>query len=202
MATKLDIVNDCLASMGEAPLNTLNEQHAFKQSALSTLARKLKAIQALGWWYNTETVTLTPDPVNSFITLPGDTLKWQHGIRATDTLIYQQPKPWLVQRGSRLYDTRNRTFVLNEDVTGTVIREVLLEDLPQVINDYVAADTVLKFQSNFDADNSKRLELADTLRNAKIEAHAEETRQLKVNLLNTNYRLARIKRVTSNRRWR
>lgn len=199
MATKLDIVNDCLASMGEVPLNTLTEQHAFKTAALSCLSRKLKSTQSRGWWFNTETVVLKPDPTNGFITLPGDCLKWLSGTKATDTFIPYRPKPWLIERGTRLYDTRNRTYVLTEEVTGTIVREIPLEDLPQVANDYIAAATVLQFQSDFDADNNKRQYLAETLRAAQIALNAEETRQTKVNLLNSNARLARIKRVTNRR---
>lgn len=199
MATQLDIVNDCLASLGETPLNTLTEQHAFKGAALSCLARRSTEIQAKGWWYNTETVYLIPDPINSFITLPGDCVRWQSGVRNKDTLYANQPKPWLVERGTRLYDTRNRTYVLTEDVTGTVIRELPIGDVPQVINTYIAAATVLQFQSDFDADSQKRAFLAQALKEAKMEVNSEQARQLKVNLVNSNYRLARIKRVSSYR---
>lgn len=196
MATKLDIINDCLATMGEAPLNTLTEPHAFKQPALARLSRTLKQLQATGWWFNLEAATFEPDPINGFIQLPGDVLKWQSGVKSNDLLVPSEPKPWLIQRGTRLYDNRNRTYVLTESVTGELVREIPLEDLPQVFNDYVAAVTVLKFQSDFDSDNGKRQELSENVRMTRMQVNAENTRQLKVNLLNNNPRLARLKRVT------
>ena len=201
MASTLDVINDCLASMGEAPLNTLLEPHELKGSAQKSLSRASRRIQSTGWWYNLEAATFSPAPVTGHIQLPGDTLKWQSGVRTSDQLVRNQPKPWLVERGLRLYDTRSRTFVITEDVTGELVREVPFEDLPAVINDFVAAEAVLKFQSNFDADNNKRAELTQAWQLARIEAKAENIRQLGINLLNNNSRLSRIKAVTRRLRY-
>lgn len=196
MASILDVVNECLATMGEAPLNTLTEPHEFKSSAQRKLDRASRRIQATGWWFNLEAITLQPAPVTGFITLPGDCLKWESGVRSSDTLVRAQAKPWLVQRGLRLYDTRNRTFSINEEVTGELVRFIAFDDLPPVVNDYIAAETVLKFQSDYDADNSKRQELSEAAKITRMEARAEQIRQSKVNFLNNNSRLARIKNVT------
>lgn len=195
MATTLDVVNECLASMGESPLNALAEPHAFKTSALRSLARSSKTIQSKGWWYNTEAITLNASPTTGYIQLPGDCLKFQTGQRAQDTLVRSQPMPWIVQRGTRLYDTRTRSFAIEGEVIGEIVRDIPFDDLPTVMNDYIAADAILRFQSSFDADNSKRQELLQTLGQAAVEARAENIRQLGVNLLNSNPRLARIKRV-------
>ena len=200
MASSLDVVNECLASMGEAPLNTLSEPHEFRGSALKALARANSRIQAAGWWFNIEAIELVPNSTTAQIQLPGDCLKWQSGVRTADTLLRGQPKPWLVERGGRLYDTRTQAFEITETVVGELVREVPFEDLPQVMNDYVAAEAVLKFQSGFDADNSKRQELVAAWQLAKISANSENIRQLGVNLVNSNSRLERIKRVT--RRYR
>ena len=200
MASSLDVVNECLASMGEAPLNTLSEPHEFRGSALKSLARANSRIQAAGWWFNIEAIELVPNSTTAQIQLPGDCLKWQSGVRTADTLLRGQPKPWLVERGGRLYDTRAQAFEITETVVGELVREVPFEDLPQVMNDYVAAEAVLKFQSGFDADNSKRQELVAAWQLAKISANSENIRQLGVNLVNSNSRLERIKRVT--RRYR
>lgn len=201
MATSLDVVNECLASMGEAPLNTLSEPHEFKGSALKALSKANKRIQSAGWWCNLEAATLSPAPITGHITLPGDCLKWQSNVRTSDQLVRQQPKPWLVQRGSRLYDTRTRGFEITEEVTGELVREVPFEELPPVLNDYIAAEAVLKFQSNFDADNNKRQELAQAWSLCRNAANAENTRQLGINMINNNTRLSRIKAVTRRLRY-
>ena len=201
MASTLDVINECLSTMGESPLNTLLEPHEFKGSAQKTLSRANKRVQATGWWFNTEAQTFSPSPLNGFIQLPGDCLKWQSGTRSADKLVRSQAKPWLVERGNRLYDTRNSTYVITEDVTGELVREIPFEELPNVMNEYIAAEAVLKFQSNFDADNSKRQELTQAWSLCRIEAKSENIRQLGINLLNNNSRLARIKSVTRRLRY-
>lgn len=194
MATTLDVVNSCLATMGETALNTLAEPHENRGDAQKALNEANRRIQATGWWFNTEAMSLTPAPTTGHMTLPGDCLKWQSGVRTKDYTSGGERKPWLVQRGQRLYDTRTRSFTITEDVQGEIVRLVPFEDLPPVVNDYVAAEAVLKFQSNFDADNSRRQELTQAWLMAKAAANSENVRQAAVNLVHTNRRLQRIKR--------
>lgn len=196
MASILDVVNECLATLGETPLNTLNEPHEFKSSAQRKLTRIMAKTQARSWWFNVEAITLNPAPLTGFVTLPGDCLKWQSGVRSKDLMVRSQAKPWLVQRGLRLYDTRNRTYTITESVTGEITRLIPFDELPQVINDLIAAETVLAFQSDYDADNNKRQELKENLKYCLIEANSENIRQLAVNMLDNNPRLARIKNVS------
>lgn len=201
MITILDVVNSCLATLGEAPLNTLLEPHEFRGTAQKSLDRASRRIQSRGWWYNTEVATFSPSPVNANVQLPTDCLKWQSGTRKTDTLVRGTPQPWIVQRGTRLYDTRTRSFELTEDVAGELVREVPFEDLPSVMADYIAAEAVLRFQSDYDADNSKRQELTQDWQLARIEANSENIRQANVNLLGNSVRLSRIKSVTRRARY-
>jgi hypothetical protein len=84
---------------------------------------------------------------------------------------------------------------MTEEVTGEITRELPFEDLPPVMADYIAAEAVLRFQSNFDADNSRRQELTKTWEMARIEANAEDIRQAGANAINSNSRLQRIKQV-------
>lgn len=193
MASTLDVVNECLATLGEVPLNTLDEPHEYKASAQRFLARANRRIQAPGYWFNLERGTFTPAPETGHITLPGDAISWRSGSRERDTMMLRPAQPWAVQRGTRLYDTRNRTYVFDEDAIGELIREIPFEELPPIVNDLVAAEAVLRFQSSFDADNSKRQELAQAWALAFTAVKAENIRQASVNLISSNYRLQRIK---------
>ena len=193
MTTTLDVVNECLGTMGEAPLNTLVEPHEFRGAALRKLAEANTRLQARGWWFNRESLTLTPAPVTGHAVLGTDILKWQSGTRSPDILQRSQPKPWLVQRGTRLYDTRTGTYEITETVTGEVTREIPFDTLPAVMQAYVKAEAVLRFQSNFDADNSKRQELTSEWQISRADAVAEDVRQSGVNFINSNPRLQRIK---------
>lgn len=195
MTTVLDVVNECLATLGEAPLNTMLEPHVFRGTAQRTLAKASKEIQSKGWWFNTEAATLSP-ATNGEVYLPADCLKWQSGVRTADMLVRGQPKPWLVQRGQRLYDTRTQSYAITEDVAGELVREVPFTDLPPVISAYIASYTVLQFQVNFDADRAREERLVQRVALTRAEANAENTRQLGVNLLNNNARLSRIRATT------
>jgi hypothetical protein len=202
MATILDVVNDCLASMGETPLNTLSEQHEFKGSAQRLLTRTSRRVQADGWWCNTESFTASPALATGYVQLPGDVLQWQSGIRTKDSQVRSYVKPWLTQRGNRLYDLRTNSYNITEDSIGEIVRFLPFDQLPVPLAEYIAAETVLKFQSNFDADNSKRQELQQNWQLARIKVQAENTRQLGINLLHSNPSLQRIKsRVRSARRY-
>jgi hypothetical protein len=201
MTTTLDVVNECLATMGESPLNALAEPHEFKAPILRVLSKADKHIQSRGWWYNSEELTLTPDPVNSQMTLPGDCLRAESGIRLMHTLVRGAQKPWIIQRGRRMYDTSKGTYTITEDLAITMVRQIPIEELPTPIGDYIAAETVLKFQSNYDGDNNRRQELAMALKIAMSDAISEDVRQRRVNMLSMNATLGRIKSLTRSSRY-
>jgi hypothetical protein len=187
--------------MGEVPLNTLNEPHEFKASALRILSRVDSTVQSKGWWYNREELTLTPDPVNSWITLPGDALKVESGVRSLRNLSRYRAKPYLVARGRRMYNTLTGSYEITEDVTVQIVRQVPFDDLPQVVQDYITAWTVLRFQSLYDSDTRKREELAQEAARTRVEVVSEDVRQSRVNLIDINPRLQRIKSVTRSVRY-
>jgi hypothetical protein len=192
MYTTLEVVNGCLASMGESPLSSLVEPHAMKGAALDKLNKSSRTVQQPGRWFNTELVSLSPDSVNGWITLAGDCLKFSSG--TPNTLA----KPHLIQRGSRLYNVSTRSYVLTESVDGYMVRLIPFEDIPAVAADYIASMAILQFQSDFDADNSKRQHLANIAQLAKIEFMSEDIRQKRVNLLDSNRTLQRVRQHNTN----
>lgn len=196
MATTLEVVNQCLAIMGEAPLNTIAEEHPFKQSALNILDRNDKQIQSEGWWFNTEYLTLTVNPTDSRIYLPNDT--------ATIRPIFDRPN--IVQRGRVLYDLHNGTDLFAEGTTVQVnlIRRIAFELVPQSVNDFITRKTVLDFQNDYDGDSTKTRDLwrevYGTPANANTQesmglrgiAKSEHIRNTKVNFIQQSSRLHRI----------
>lgn len=196
MATTLEVVNQCLAVMGEAPLNTLAEDHAYKQSALNILERNDKQIQSEGWWFNTEYLELSPNPTDSRIYLPNDT--------ATIRPICDRPD--IVQRGRILYDTSKGTdkFVAGTIIRLNLIRRVAFELVPSSVNDYITRKTVLDFQNDYDGDSTKTRDLwrevYGTPANANTQesmglrgiAKSEHIRYTKVNFIQQSSRLHRI----------
>lgn len=185
----LDVVNECLGTMGEVPLNTLAEPHAFKGAILQLLTKYDKTCQATGWWYNRENLTLKLSALDNKIYLPGDTIS----VRPCN--------PRVVQRGRVLYDTENATPVFTEDQDVVLIRRVPFDELPESVANYIGAKTVLRFQAVYDGDSQKTRELEGQLRLAYIELRADETRNTKANLIEANVRLQQIKSKTLAARW-
>jgi hypothetical protein len=177
----LDVVNGCLATMGESPLNAVDNDHPFVQSALLTLSNSLTLELSRGWWFNIDQVELKLDALTGFVYLPNDTL-------ALDTQHTQ-----LVQRGRRLFDRTNQTYDLRDfmsttqaaTITGVLTREVPFEDLPTMARHLVAARTWLDFQARYDADSMRYQELHQTYKLVNASLSAQDIRNSNANMFNS-----------------
>jgi len=172
--TQLDVVNQCLASMGETPLNAVDADHPFVAAALLTLKTTNTQEQAKGWWFNTDLVTLHPDALSRFIYVPDDAIS----INPNDT-----GTAWVL-RGRRLYDRFTSTYEFAGDVRVELVREIPFEDLPMLATHVIAARTVLDFQSAYDSDADKYSRLGVAYQQAFSTLRAEHIRQVKANMLN------------------
>lgn len=200
MYTTLQVVNECLATMGEAPLNALSENHGFRGAAVRCLTKADQDIQTKGWWYNTEEMELVPSVTDSYIYLPGDVVRVNFGFISVTRIDCGQWQGRYVQRGRRLYDLTKGTYAITETLRAQIVRQVPFEDLPVCIATLIAATAVFKFQSDYDGDNNRRIELAQALKDVTTIAGAEDIRQRRVNLYQLNPRIQRIKRVTQRAR--
>lgn len=185
MTTELSVVNDCLAIMGEAPLNSLVEEHAYKAAALATLARASKTVQSREWWYNLENLTLTTSPIDGRLYLPGDVGTMRPVGTSSD----------LVQRGRVVYNLAAGTDVFAPGFSCAVqiTRILALPDVPTSVADLIVAKTVLEFQNLYDGDQTKTRNLGELVARLQQEAKIEHIRNRKVNLIDNNERLARIR---------
>lgn len=172
--SKLDVVNGCLKTMGEAPLNALDNDHPFVQAALLTLSNAMTLEQGRGWWFNTDLITSKPDAITGFVYVPADALSFDSA--------YKQ----LVQRGRRLYDRYNQTYDLREyvEVTASVIRSIPFEDMPPMAQQLIAARTWLDFQASYDADSMRYQELATAYKTVNANMKAQHIRNSNINLFN------------------
>jgi hypothetical protein len=177
----LTVINDALGTMGEAPLNAEDDPHPFRSAVVSILNTADRGMQARGWWFNREKLTLTPGALDGGLYLPGDAVN----VRTED--------PTIVQRYRRMYDTANGTYVFTKNVEIELIRLIPYKQTPELYADYIRAEAVLRFQKRYDGDSTKTRELARERDIARMEANAEETRQVGANLLDSNVRLSYIK---------
>jgi Tail tubular protein len=172
--TQLDVVNQCLASMGETPLNAIDTDHPFVAAALLKMKTTNTQEQAKGWWFNTDYVTLTPDPNTKFIYVPADAIN----VNPDD-----DGSAWVI-RGRRLYDRFQSTYEFASDVSVYLVRELPFDDLPMLANHMIAARTVLDFQNDYDGDADKYNKLGGAYQQVFTTLRAEHIRQVKANMLN------------------
>lgn len=172
--TELDVINDMLASLGEAPLNSIEEDHPMVASGVRQLRVASYREQAKGWWFNKETVVLQPDVATQEIFVPGDCIS----VDPTD------PFTNLVQRDRRLYDPSKTTFKFTVNVPVNMTRYVEFQDLPPTAAVYIGQCAVLMFQKSYDADPNKTKLLMMDKQEALMALNSEHIRNADVNLLN------------------
>jgi hypothetical protein len=184
--TTLDVVNACLKTMGETPLNAVDTDHPYVQAALNVLQDSNKLEQEVGWWFNSDFPTLQPDGNTGFVYVPADALNVELAPENVQ----------LVQRGNRLYDTYNNTYVIGREVLTRVIREIPFEDLPENVKLMVSLRTQLDFQSSYDADDAKYQKIYASYGQAYNRVRRMHIRNMKTNAFNTphaSYSLSRIR---------
>lgn len=139
--TKLDAVNEMLASIGQSPLNTLTGTLP-KDGAKAVLAldNALREVLTQGWSFNTDTeYPLTPDG-NSKIAVPSAAM------HLDPTYGEDYVMRWDTD-AMRLYDRTKRSFnEFSQDVKVDVIWSYDFEEIPQHARQYVAMKAGRKFQ--------------------------------------------------------
>lgn len=182
--TSLEVVNACLATMGQNPINSLNDPHPMRFVATSLLYKENRRHQATGRWYNMERVTLTPDSNDGKIYLPGDKINFRADSRE------------VTARGRVLYDLANGTPIFTKAQKGVLIRLIPFDDLPESAAAWIASEVVLKFQMSYDGDVQKTKQLAIDAATAKAEENTDHIRNRHSNMITSNVGLQRLKSFT------
>lgn len=183
--TELEAVNEMLASIGQAPVNTLavtgiSDVNIAKQR----LASQTRKVLLHGFAFNTDdSYTLTPD-VDGLIAIPSNALS----IESKDiTELVQRRHPDGVMR---LYNRTEGTFEFSAAVDVEVIWGFTFEDLPEAARSYIALSAGRRFQSKFVGSQIlDRYEEEDELK-AWVLLQREERRTKKTNLFRGNAGLA------------
>lgn len=181
---RLAVLNACLGTMGEAPLNAITDAHPLRYAALQQLENENRRVQTIGRWFNMEKITLSPQASDSRIYLPGDGLAFRHKTRN------------IVKRGRTLYDLEHGTNIFTEDVEGTLVRLVPFDDLPESAQQRIGYHAIVLFQTEYDGDTAKTRMLQTTEARAVMEESREHIRNRQSNLLESNQTLQRLKSIT------
>lgn len=174
MITELQVVNACLATLGELPLVELQDEHPLVAAARQNMLESIIAEMHRQWWFNTDYCTLTAAADTGFVYAPADAIAVKV-LNRTD----------LTLRGRRLYDRYNSTYELGGTYRCVVVRDLPFEDLPVTAQLLVQHATVLRFQINYDADDSKTQKQNQLYTRQYALLNAEHTRQISLNGLET-----------------
>jgi len=127
----LEAVNRVLQMMGEAPVNSLNGQYGLALQAQDSLNDVSRRLQSEGWSFNTDREKL--------LQRDASTNQIAVGPNISRVVIdpYRYPALDIVQRGDKLYDRYNNTYVFDQDlyVDMTIILE--WEELPEHARQYI-----------------------------------------------------------------
>ena len=148
--TELECINIMLAAIGEAPVNSLTGTVPVDvRIAQSTLTEVNKQVQSEGWSFNTELdVTLTRNASNNIV-LGTDVLR-------VDAQTHDHPSIDPIQRGLKLYDRKNNTFIFDEDIRCTVVYFRSFNELPEQARSYMTIKAARVFVDRLISDQSLR----------------------------------------------
>jgi hypothetical protein len=131
---ELPAVNEILASVGQAPVTTLDQTNPDVAIAYDTLINVSREVQAEGWTFNTEEYyELTPDG-NGEIVIANNILQ-------IDLHDEKDNQYETVRRSGKLYDKVNHTYDWStwEKVACDIVWLFDWVDLPRPIQDYIVA---------------------------------------------------------------
>jgi len=151
-----------LRGIGEAPISSLVGNNMVDVSiARDVLLQTSMRVQAQGWWFNTEKDYPLARDASGFINIPTN-------VSRIDTNFINHPLIDPVQRGTRMYDMKNHTYVFTQDLLVDVQWIFPYEELPESAREYIAVRAARIFARDMIGS-----ETADTLsRDQEYEALA------------------------------
>ncbi len=140
--TELSAVNSMLATIGEAPINSLDSVEVVDAvTAIATLQEVTRSVLVEGWAFNTDTnFPFAPSGAAPYeITLPGNAM----------SVLPCREFSHIIVRGGKLYDSMNHSFSFqgHRPVPCDVIWAMDFQDLPEVTRQYVTVRAARMFQA-------------------------------------------------------
>ena len=146
-AQELPAVNEILASVGQAPVTTLDQTNPDVAIAYDTLLNVSREVQGEGWIFNTEEFyELTPD-TNGEIVIANNILQ-------IDLHDEKDNQYEAVRRSGKLYEKINHTYDWStwDKVACDIVWFFDWVDLPRPVQDYIVARTAAIVSSRIVGD--------------------------------------------------
>lgn len=138
---ELDAVNEILASIGEPPVITLDDDtNADVANARRVLSKINRQIQSRGWTFNIEEgATLTPDANSGLIPYSPNYLSLL-GTSGTSTYV---------NRSGYVYDKSGATDEFSSAITVNLVRLKDYDEMPECFRSWIVAKASRQFNARF-----------------------------------------------------
>jgi len=143
LTTELEAINTMLDAAGESPVSTLETSGlADVAECKLVLDQVLRSALEVGWTFNKEEDwDIVPD-ADGFINLPVNCLSFD-----VERNSSKSNRADTIQRGLRLYDKKNHTYVFTETITGEIVILLHWEELPQAARSYIMIKAARIYQT-------------------------------------------------------
>ncbi len=130
---ELPAINQILASVGQAPVTTLDQTNPDVAIAYDTLIQVSREIQSEGWTFNKEQdYPFTPDS-NNEILIPSNVLQIDISAETGNEEMD------VIRRNGKLYDKQEHSYTFTEELKCDVVWLFDWVDLPRPIQDYITS---------------------------------------------------------------
>ena len=150
---ELPAINEILASVGQAPVTTLDQTNPDVAIAYNTLLQVSREVQAEGWTFNTEFDVTKQTDANKEFVIPNNMLQVDltHNSANYDKSV--------VRRDGKLYDRYHHTYEIaseaNSDIKLDIVYKFDWVDLPTPIQDYITARAAVIVSSRIVGDGGQ-----------------------------------------------
>lgn len=179
LMTKLQAVNICLGGIGTTSVDDVDAGGLDAQMASDLIDETTAYVQGEGWTWNSETITLTPD-ADGFLNLPANIIE-------ADTSALSNTVD-AVQRGLRLYDKDNNTFVFKAgSYSVDVTLNLTWDELPQTVRVFIAATAAMLMQQRTLGNDNLDKDLQARAKDAWVKIIRADMRDGDYNMLRDNF---------------
>ena len=146
---ELPAINQILASVGQAPVTTLDQTNPDVAIAYDTLLQVSREVQSEGWTFNKEyNYPITPDSTTNEILIANNILQ----IDLARDGSYNSKD--VVRRNGKLYDRTKHSYTFTAEVECDITWFFDWIDLPRPIQDYITARAACFVVSRIVGDTS------------------------------------------------
>lgn len=186
LTSELDAVNTMLSTIGESPINSLDDISGVVDAVIARSVLNEVLVQVLeeSWHFNTDVnYTMSPDS-EGFITLAPNVIQ-------IDT-SGQDVNYDVSMRGNRLYDRDNHTYVFTKSIQTNLTYILPFDELPQAARHYISIRAARVFQTRVvGAVTLHQFTEQDELR-ARAALRKFEGNTADYNILTGNYSVMRV----------